>query len=661
MSTPTNDDVEWMVAQVEGLTETVPTVSPSEWAEENRYLPQSVTPMPGFYRYNVSPALREIVDCFDIRSPIREVTMKKAAQIGATVGVIENTIGYCIDQVKSTPVMLLTADSELAKMRMESYITPMIQQSGLEDRIRSSDESNKRKSGKTDRKIEWDGGGFLVPFGAQNANKLRSISIQYLLQDETDGYPEKVGKDGKPNKLAEARTNAYRQTRKIGRFSTPSIKGQSVIDDEFKRGDERYYFVPCRGCGKKQVLRFEYVIRETGERRGLVWETDEDGILQRETVRYLCIHCGHPHKNSDKVWMMDSKRAEWRATSRPISPDIRSYHLSALYAPATMFSWEDAVQSWLDAWDEKANRPKDIGLLQEFYNNVLGETFELRGNRLRFGQVSEHRRTEYIYGEVPNKFADTFAGSPVLVVTCAVDVHDSHLDVATFGWTRGGRCFLINYWMLEGNCADPDDDPTWNRLEHIVESTEYIADDGKRYPIAITFVDSGDGEFSDQIYQFCGQYEVGVYPIKGQSQPPKSARMREFNPTETRMGTIGYGITVDVYKDRWNNALRRSWDGMNEQPPGHFNAPMDTTDKQIRELTQEFKRERIDRQTGRRVGFEWYRRKGSRNELWDLLVYGTAALEVLAWDWCRNHMGYDVVDWTEFWATAENDSLFFTD
>jgi phage terminase large subunit GpA-like protein len=122
--------------------------------------------------------------------------------------------------------MMVTADADLANLRLSTNIIPMIQSSGLEHLIRSSDEGNTRKTGKTDKKLEWIGGGYLVPFGAQNANKLRSLSIQFLLRDEIDGWPDIVGKDGDPIKLSADRTAGYEETRKILDLSTPAIKGQ---------------------------------------------------------------------------------------------------------------------------------------------------------------------------------------------------------------------------------------------------------------------------------------------------------------------------------------------------------------------------------------------------------------------------------------------------
>ena len=141
-------DSKWLREEILKLSDEANEITVSEWAERTRYLPPQITSMPGFYDYNVAPFLREIADCMSLVSPIREIDLMKAAQIGATVGILENTIGYTIDHVKTAPVMLLTADAELAKLRLESYITPMLQHSSLMHLIRSADETNTRKTGK---------------------------------------------------------------------------------------------------------------------------------------------------------------------------------------------------------------------------------------------------------------------------------------------------------------------------------------------------------------------------------------------------------------------------------------------------------------------------------------------------------------------------------
>ena len=643
----TADQREWLAQRFDALTTDIQVASPSEWAERKRYLPPSVTSMPGFYRFEVAPYLREIVDCLSVDSPIREVSVMKGVQLGLTVGVLENAIGYFIDHVKTAPVMLVTADAELAKLRMESYVTPMIQYSQLTELIKSSDETNTRKTGKTDRKIEWVGGGFLIPFGAQNANKLRSISIQILLRDEIDGWPDVVGKDGDPIKLSADRTAAYEVTRKIADISTPLIKGSSKIAKRFAQGDQRYYYVCCVKCSYSQVLRWKHTSNETGVVSGIVWELENDRLVPG-SVRYLCQNCGHEHINDDKTRLLSTEHgAEWRPTAVPATPDHRSYHLNALYSPVGMQSWESCVLKWLEAWDPETNMARDMGQLQVFYNNVLGEPFELQGKKVRFAAVSSHRRVDYRYGEVPNRFAEKHCGGPILLLTCTVDVQKDNLAVAVFGWCRDRRPILIDYWRFEGNTEHLDDEPTWGRLRELIENREYIADDGKRYRIPLTLVDSGFQ--TDTVYRFTAEYDSGVFPVKGREGSTKAATFKEFSEFTTPMGQIAYTISVDYYKERWNASLNRRWSGHDLQPAGHFNAPIDTTDKQLKELTVETMSEKRDKQTNQVIGLEWHRPSGAPNELWDLLIYANAALDLVAWNYCRGQLEMDHVDWSVFY------------
>jgi phage terminase large subunit GpA-like protein len=642
-------DRDWLMAQFESLPFERVVMLPSEWAETKRYLPPSVTVLPGPFKFDVAPYLREILDCMSLDSPVREIVFMKGAQVCATTGILENAIGYFIEHVRTAPCMMITADAELSKLRVDSYITPMLQHSKLTHLIQSSDETNTRKRGKTEKKIEWIGGGFLIPFGAQNANKLRSASIQMMLRDEIDGWPDLVGKDGDPLKLSANRTAAYESSRKILDISTPLMEGQSKIARRFAQGDQRRYFVRCLHCGHAQYLKWRRM-HEGGVISGIVWQKDEAGHLIPGSTRYLCEACQHPHTNDDKTKLLSPEYgAEWRPTAKPSSPDIRSYHLSALYSPVGMQSWDACAQSWLEAWDDENNRAKNLAILQVFYNNVLGEVFEVKGERTTFEAVSSHRRSWYRYGEIPNTHCEQYCGGPVLVVVCTVDVHADNLAVAVWGWCRDRRLLLLNYARVKGNTEKPDNPETWGELAELIESKVYEADDGREYAIQVTMIDSGYR--TDTVYQFCAGYEGGVYPVKGRVMSPSHQREREFSDFATPMGTQAYGITVDMYKDRWAPALRSEWSGQGIQEPTFFNAPMDATDKQLKELTAETKVARIDQRTKERIGWEWLRPSGAANELWDLLIYANAALDIIAYDLCINQMELEAVNWPVVYET----------
>lgn len=647
---------DWVIDQINGLTEEVIHVSPTVFNEQTRYLPESVTSLPGFIRYDVNPFMREIVDCFDIDSPVREVNLKKGVQITYSTA-LESGALYFMAHVKTLPIMYMTADKDLAKARIENNFLPMLNQSGLAHIIRSSDEGNQRKTGKTSEHLQFEGGGYLVPFGARNADKMRSYSICVLLKDEIDAWPDRVGKDGDPDALSDDRCSAYWERRKIFRGSTPLIKGLSKIDAQFKRGDQRVYTVLCRKCGYPQALRWHTVNKATGVIGGFDWELD-DGMLIPESVRYRCQDCGAEHYEHDKERLFSEDHgAHWKPTARPVEPDIRSYHLPAMYSPIGMQPWYKCVSAYLAGFDPIEKKVKDLGKFQVFYNNILAEPFEIQGAKIQFAAVSGHRRAVYRCGQVPNKYASEYSGSPILFLTCQIDVHKSNLAVAVFGWCVDAKPYVVDYWRFEteGDCGELTD-PVWQRLRELVEEKIYTADDGKKYRIAMTLIDAGYSNAT--VTSFCADYVSGVYPILGRDRTSKASKIKEFEPFETQDGTVGYKILVDHYKDRNAPVLRREWtEASGLQKAYHFNAPIDLSDKALKELTAETRREKTDARGV--VSYEWYRPGNAPNELWDLLNYGHCAVELIAWQFCIKALQLETIDWPAFWDYAEKNSLYF--
>ena len=637
---------DWLADRISELDDTISVVNPSDFNESNRYLPASVTSMPGYIRYDVNPYMREILDCADVDSPVREVNLKKGVQITYTT-LLESIMLYYMAHVKHLPMMYVTADKELASARIENNIIPMLNQSGFADIITSSDEGNARKSGKNAQQIQFSGGGYLVPIGAQSPSKMRSFSIAVLLKDEIDGWPLVVGRDGDPDKLTSDRCAAYWEKRKIFRGSTPLIKETSKIEFQYQRGDCRKYHVACKDCGHMQELmwqRFEWDI--------------VDGTLDNDTVRYLCEKCKAPHYEHDKEKLFLG--GKWVATKKPIEPGVRSYHLPAMYSPAGMAPWSKLAADYLDAFDPVTKKVKDIEKFQIFYNNVLGEPFEIMGAKVRFQQVSAHRSASYKYGQLNNGLAVENTGSKITLVACTVDVHKKNLAVAVYGFCKGSISYLLDYWRFEPRDGEPDcnesSSPVWQRLRDLIEDKVYLAEDGRSYKIAITLIDSGYA--NDVVTRFTRDYIHGVYPILGRDRPSKFQSIKEFSEFKTQAGNIGYRIIVDHYKDRLAPVLRREWvPEMGMQKAYHFNAPYNATDKQLKELTVESRRKKTDDRGV--VSYYWYRPGNAPNELWDLSVYAYAAVEILAYNICIKHFQLDTIDWEQFWDYAESNQIFF--
>ncbi len=644
------DDHAWLGGSIGCVTSEVERPRPSEWAEQNRYLPQGVSRSPGLYSFALTPFAREIVDCMDIYNPTRELTLMKGAQVGATT-MAENAMGYFIGCVKNRGMMFVTSNDSLAKIRMDKNVVPMIEQSGLSDRIMSTEELSSRKQGRTAKTMSWLGGGWLLMQGCNSAGMLRSNPFSILIQDERDSYPISVGNDGDPGLLSEKRTSNFEETRKIFRLSTPLVKKTSGIYREYRRGDQRKYYVPCRNCKEYQFLEFSK-FNEDGVSYGLTFEHKE-GRLVYGTTRYLCKFCQFPHTNAHKTDMFAA--GEWKGTAVSVSPSVRSYHLPSLYSPSMFSSWEMIASKWCNAWDVEHNRSKGDEMVQEFYNNELGWPWEVRGKTLTLDTLAMHRRGAYRLGTLPGDYIHERTGRSAGVLICTVDVHMRSLAVSVVAWVRGERSFLVDHWKLEGDVEIADDPATWGVLEKIIETT-YSDGRGRNYPITLTALDSGYSQA--MVTEFCRTHDRCI-PIKGQATIADRMQ-KEFRPIKFKNGAMGYAITVDYYKDWWSNRLRKQWDGVGDIPEGTFSAPGNITDAVLMELAGETKIPNINKKTGNRTGWTWNRKhSGVANELWDLLVYSRCALDMLCASICIDTLGMKEASLDDFFGIAEDRALYW--
>lgn len=644
----------WASEMSEGLTHEIVQLSPVEFNERRRFLPASVTSDPGYINFDRTPYWIEILECFDVRSPVREVAVLKAVQTAYST-VLESILMYFAAHVRTAPVMYANATADMARARVKRNYLPMFIQSGLDHIFQSSDAGNSRKKGVTKDEIQWVGGGYMVPKGAQKAHMMTDISILLMLMDELDRWPTVT--DGDPVQLFKDRTTGFNDVRKILMGSTPTTVGGSRIDIQHARGDQRKYMVRCLKCGMPQELRFDGT-NDDGKHYGLEWDfIGSEDTLDIESVRYHCKNCRHPHMEHDKVRMITKENAFWEPTAAPAEPNIRSYQVTGMMSRRSQ--WYKGVSMYLEAFS-KNGKVKNFEALQRWYNNFLAKSIQVYTGNVTFSMASSHRRTFYRKNEIPNRKIVEYCGSPILLVTCTVDVHHQNLAVAVWGWTAGMRCWLIDYIRIEDDSdagCEVIESPAWDELGGMIEDGSWTADDGKAYHIGLTFVDSRWATLT--VTEFCSRYASGVYPIMGDDKPSNTQRIKEFAEFTTQSGTTGYRITVDHYKDRLAPVLRRNWQpDEGKQDEYTFNAPVDTTDEELRELTREVKKKK-KLPSGLEVEV-WYRPGGAAQELWDLMVYGHAQVEILAWSLCIQYFEEEQVDWPRFWRMLEDEELYFS-
>jgi len=582
----------------------------SEWAEKYRILPQGLTSRPGPFRFSEAEPMREIADCLSESSSVREVVLMKGSQLGGTVAVMENFVGYTI-AVCPGPTLAITGDKEMADMWMEKRVDPMIESAGLRHLIFSQvAKKNNRDTGDTKDSKSFPGG-FIVSIGPNSGSKLRSNAIQFLLLDEEDAYPQEVGDEGDPIALAMRRTDTFETSRKILHISTPLIKGTSRIEAAYLAGDQRKYFVPCKKCGEFQTLDWKRI----------GWTTDDAGKLEWDSVHYQCVSCGEKWTNADKAVFLP--RGEWRPTAKSSKRNYRSYHLSSLYSSLGARSWESIVEEWVLMKDDRAKR-------KTFINTVLGETWEERGDAPRWERIML-RRAGYNSGTLPEN-------SHVLILTLGADVQKDRIEYEVTAWAAGKRSFSVAYGAIYGDTSDINSS-AWKGLADVLVS-EYSG-----MGIKMALIDCGFN--TTQVYQFCENYTSGVFPVM--SEPFNSTSKNIFNIRPVP----GYATSrVNIQSGQLKSELygylfRSDLDDDGRLPDGYCVFPEDYGEEYFKQLTAEsFTPTKM--KSGA-VRWEWKKNR-ERNEALDCRVYSMAALYVLASTVQDEISPDEPISWDAFWG-----------
>lgn len=448
-----------------------PRLTVSEWADKNRYLDSKASAEPGLYKTNRTPYIKEIADSLSVTSTIKKVVVMKGAQVGLTeLG--NNWIGYIIACAPG-PILAVQPTAAMVERNSKMRIAPMIEASpALRAKIKSA---RSRDSGNTISQKEFPGG-VLIMTSSESAVGLRSMPARYVMADECDAYPMDVDGEGSPMSLMEKRTSTF-SNKKILEISTPTVQGQSIIENDFLLTDQRFYYVPCPHCGCEQQLIFERLRWEAGK---------------YERVVYVCEHCEAEIEEKYKGEMLANGR--WVATApNNATPYVVGYHVSALYSPPGWKSWVEIA----DEWDKSQG---DDNKLKSFYNTVLGLTWKDKTEAPDWERLYE-RAEDYPLNKVFKEVA---------IITAGVDVQADRLEIEIVGWMQGRRSQQIDYRVLVGDTLKNE---VWLELDKIV-GEQFEREDGTFLGIRLLAIDSGYN--SAKVYSWSRKFGFNrVVPIKG--------------------------------------------------------------------------------------------------------------------------------------------------
>jgi len=545
----------------------------SQWADEHRELSGKQAGERGRWRTARNPILREIMDAMSASSRVSDIWVMKSSQVGVTEATV-NFIGYCMDHAPA-PVMVLMPTLDSRDAWKAQKLNPLLQETPVIRNLlggqRSRDAANSKDM------IDFPGG-VLFLAGGNSPNSYAQRSVRYLIMDDLDRFPPEVGAEGDPVALAKGRTKAFARAKRLF-ISTPTVKGESMIERGYAESDQRHYHVACPHCGQYQPL--EWGGSDTAH--GIKWQHTA-GILD---AWYVCAHCTQAIYEHQKPAMLANGR--WIATYPERT--TRGYHISALYAPIGLGpSWRDLAEEWQIAI-------KSPGTLRTFVNTHLGECWEEQGDHV--DPTGLLTRLEE-YEEKPKSAART----------AGVDVQKDRLECTIVDWDAGEEAWTMEHLIIPGDTAQPQ---VWKDLD------EELA----RWAPHLVAVDSGYN--TSMVYAFV-EHRRWAVAVKGRAGPgvpiveDEKARRQRLRRQRKK------GITVHLVGDDQAKALIYSRLKITQPGPGYIHFPNDASfdDEYFAQLTAE---KLVTKMRGTRPYAEWQQTR-PRNETLDCFKYALAALRL---------------------------------
>jgi phage terminase large subunit GpA-like protein len=624
---------------------------PSVWIEQNFVMGTDLSGKPGKFRYSNSPHVKEVVDHLSQVSPVKEIIIMKSAQSALTKGALLPGIAWLIANDPGPAKLLVGHNTLLASAGIDLDL--VIDGCDIRDSIKSSSKrSRDTKSGDTNLMKEFSGGS--IALGLTNPDSLRQISLRYLFVDDYDAMVKHTKKDGDIDTIIKQRQNSFAHNRKLFKISTPTRKGKSNIEEDYLKGDQRKWNIPCPCCNEFIVLEWApKMVDDETQNAGIVWAVDDDGHLIPETVGYKCQNCGDIFDDSDKTsWLNAGK---WIPTAKSSRPDLVSYHFNALSSPTFMFGWEHYIYEWIDILNAETDVKREQKK-QSFYNLVLGEPYTPKKKSTNASKLQSNIR-RYDIGTIPERLSISDGNGPIVMVTCAMDLNgtikgykkgkrdDARIDWEVKAWAAGGQSYSIDQGSF-GSFINRDPNPeartnmksykagvtdsVWKEVQELID-TKYENDEtGKMMPIFITGIDTG--EFTDYAYNFIkeGTNEKRCVALKGKDDEETLIRdaddyiTYDKGKSVSNLFMVRTNYTKDIVSDHMDHTIDKAADS---QPFGFMNFPIPRDGKYLK--TTFFDHYESEHKIEVKNRFKWEPKTGSvQNHFWDVAVYNEVVKDI---------------------------------
>lgn len=544
------------------------------------------------WRTDFAPYQRGIMDAFKTEE---FVVVMGSSQWGKTACAVNVVCYFMAHDPCAILIVEPTVDpmaKDFAKNRLDPVINASPLLSSIVDKKRARDASNTTLL-KTYR------GGFVALAGSNSAASLAARPVRVLMLDEVDRYERELKGEGDTISIAIKRTTTFRNRRRVGLFSTPTLVG-GAIHEWFLQGDQRRFYVPCPNCGTFHPYEWKNVR----------WENNDP-----DTARLVCPHCSGTIDEAQRVVAL--QHGEWRP-EKPDRPDKRivSFHLWEGYSPLSSLS--EIVRGFLRA--RQLSKAGDHAAMHTWQNTTLGEPVELDLGEGIEPHVLLTRR------EVWSR--DVAAPAGVACITAGVDTQDDRLEVLVVGWGAEEESWILNRHTIPGDTSRPE---PWEELARVL-SWEFPHESGQVLRLAAMAIDSA-GHRTSMVYHFAARWSArNVYAIigrDGQKEIVTTPSPRRYGHGERKVPLYTFG--VDPAKALIMGRLK-----VTEKGPGYVHLPMEAwcDDEFAAQLTSERLKETFER--GQKFA-RWVKIR-PRNEALDCFVYALGAFYQLQPDTRRREI-----------------------
>ncbi|WFS01603.1 phage terminase large subunit family protein [Rhizobium tumorigenes] len=567
-------------------------MSASTWARQNFVVPDG----PGagkLWSDALTPYITELLEMCSTDSGVNEIAVRKSAQSGFTTLILA-AVGYIIATDPCRAMIVQPTTGALSEFNKEKLSIAIEQSPTLKALVK--EQTSRAGDGSTALAKRFRGGSLKLAI-ASSAADLRSSTIKKAFLDEINEYPDDLDGQGDPFGMVEARQESFLMSGEWLRVyvSTPTIKGSSKIDDYFEGGDQRYWNMPCPGCGEK----FKFVF----DRKHFIFND-----TYPHEAHYATPCCGSIIEDHEKVSVM--KKGAWvPEASRPGA--YPSYHFDALSSPFVPF--EKIASRFVGA-------NGDPQKLKTFYNLTLGQAFDMKGDAPDHVRLMERREPDLRRGHIP-------AQGLIFVGSADVQLNGIYYLFKAYGPDRQS-------WRVDAGYIDgPTDDPhggAFVKLEELRMKQWPDAYGGFRTVDAFG-IDSG---YRSHIVYTWVRGKAATFALDGRdgwSTPAMGVGKPveiNFNGQRIRNGTMVWGVGTWSIKGAFYANLHKIGraGGADFDPPGycHFGSWLDEV--YFRQITAEYLG--TVKVKGRAVR-RWVPRAGEANHFLDCEVYGDALADYL--------------------------------